>query len=255
MAGVEYLVIDGESSDDSLSVIQQCAGTISWWRSEPDRGQADAINVGFARATGDILGWLNSDDRLLPSALEVVSQIFSLDARVQWIVGARLASETEGRVRECHTQWQYQWPWFVLGLPDFPQEATFFRRSVWEAAGGLDDTMHFHFDVKFFSQMLRQPGIGVFLRVPLAMMNVHAEQKTHASNRREAREAEARKLDQWYRANRRMGWMLRRAVRTRYGHIVIQSIRPFLAAAARRRFRIGEYDYMRKVWRLVPFQC
>ena len=82
---VEYVVIDGASSDDSVEIIRKYAGQLTYWVSETDKGQYDAINKGFARTTGEIMAWLNSDDMYTPWALTVVADIFRLFPHVEWI--------------------------------------------------------------------------------------------------------------------------------------------------------------------------
>jgi glycosyltransferase involved in cell wall biosynthesis len=88
-ADLEYLVVDGGSTDDSIATIKAHEASIAWWVSEPDAGQYDALNKGFARATGDILAWLNADDVYLPWAFAVVAQVFKTLPEVEWISTVR----------------------------------------------------------------------------------------------------------------------------------------------------------------------
>jgi glycosyltransferase involved in cell wall biosynthesis len=141
---LEYVVADGGSTDDSMNVIEQCADRLTAWWSEPDAGHADAVNKGFARTSGEVMGWLNSDDRLLPRALEVVRELFTRFPEVQWLTsGCPVMLDEGGRTfgfaRES----------YLLGLNGLrpwsrhyfvQQESTFWRRSLWEAAGGSLDT-------------------------------------------------------------------------------------------------------------------
>src|SRR6476660_6577128 len=82
---VEYVVIDGASSDDSAEIIRKYADRLTYWVSEADKGQYDAINKGFARTTGEIMAWLNSDDKYTPWALAIVGENFAQLPEVQWL--------------------------------------------------------------------------------------------------------------------------------------------------------------------------
>jgi GT2 family glycosyltransferase len=174
----EHIVVDGGSSDGSVELIRQAAGRLTWWVSERDAGQADAVNKGFIRATGDVLGYLNGDDCLLPGSLAVVSRYFDDHPEVDVIYGNRILVDDEDRligswIMPPHQRGAYAWIDFV------PQETMFWRRRLWEKVGGrLDDSMHFALD---WSLIGRFASAGARMaRIPrfLAAFRVHGAQKT-----------------------------------------------------------------------------
>lgn len=179
---LELIVVDGQSKDHSLDVIRKYEPWITRWVSERDRGQADAINKGFAWVTGDVCNWLNSDDLLMPGALRMIGETFAL-ADLDWLSGGRLLKGPGGILMELQVPWVTQWPRYLIDLPDFPQETTFFSKRVWDRIGGVDPSYDCVFDVDFFHRMLRASQHGAFTRFALGAMNVHGAQKTLASNR------------------------------------------------------------------------
>jgi glycosyltransferase involved in cell wall biosynthesis len=141
---LEYIVIDGGSSDDSPEIIQRYQSRLAFWISEADSGQSEAINKGFRRATGDIVTWLNSDDLYLPGALQTAAKYFA-DPEVSLVhgktimFGAGLPDEIRG-ASETDLQIQY------LAKIPFPQPSSFFRRQVLLEYGYLDESLHYMMD-------------------------------------------------------------------------------------------------------------
>jgi GT2 family glycosyltransferase len=175
---LEYIVIDGASSDGSQRVIAQHELHLTHWISEADKGQTEAINKGFRLTSGEIMGYLNSDDLLLPGALNTVADYFSRRPDIDVIYGHRILIDEHGLaigrwILPPHTTLAYAWNDFV------PQETMFWRRSVWDQAGGrLDESFRFAMDWELIS---RFSSIGArFYRLPcyLAAFRVHANQKT-----------------------------------------------------------------------------
>jgi glycosyltransferase involved in cell wall biosynthesis len=174
---LEYMILDGGSSDGSVDIIRRYDAELAFWASEPDGGQAAAINQGFTRSTGDILCWLNSDDMLLPGALGYVAG--KLDSgRPDLLFGNCLhfsdaVAVTEGSdVRRRHRMAN-------LDLIDYIiQPATFWTREAWEATGPLDDQMAYAFDWDWFIRA-RRSGVSL---VPddkyLAIYRTHDARKT-----------------------------------------------------------------------------
>jgi glycosyltransferase involved in cell wall biosynthesis len=191
---LEYLVLDGGSTDDSVEIIKRYAPRLTYWHSRKDKGQADAIATGFAMSSGEILCWLNSDDILLPGALQLVGTFFRDHPRVDVLYGNRLTIDRAGNVTGRHL-----WPWLLtrahwaLGQP-LAQECTFWRRAIYEQVGGLDRSRFFIMDYDLFFRMWRA---GRFRKTSafLGALRQHEETKNarHVDVwRRELAEAKAR---------------------------------------------------------------
>ena len=134
---LEYLVMDGGSTDQSLAIIGRHAHELAHWEHQPDRGVGHALNKGFARATGEIFGWLNADDVLLPGALHIVGQIFSDYPAILWLTSGSLNLSADDRFFVMQTSRKWFSPWtqlFRRSLP--PQHCTFWRKALWDRAGG-----------------------------------------------------------------------------------------------------------------------
>jgi glycosyltransferase involved in cell wall biosynthesis len=142
---IEYIVVDGGSTDGSVDVIKKYADKLAWWVSEKDRGQADAINKGFARATGDIVAWLNSDDYYLAGTISAAVKVFEERPDVVLVYGNMLAVDEHGKTFNTLIYKQLTLE-DLLCFQIIGQPAVFMRRSVLQSAGGLDFNFHFMLD-------------------------------------------------------------------------------------------------------------
>lgn len=199
-AGLEYLVLDGGSTDDSRAILERHADRLAYWCSERDAGQYHAINSGFERSSGEVMGWLNADDKYLPGALSVVAEIFERYPEVEWLTTLYpLRWDASGRVVRCSSRAGFSRASFMAGenLPTgnwyspgwLQQESTFWRRSLWERAGGKLDTrwkiaadfelwMRFHEHAQLYA-----------VDAPLGGFRLHGDQKTSHQRQEYQREA------------------------------------------------------------------
>ena len=133
---LEYVVIDGGSTDGSVDIIKHHAPRLAYWLSEPDHGHGHALNKGFQRTTGEIMAWLNSDDLYFPWTLQTVAEIFSAHPDIAWLTAQSGAIfDSEGRIVSADRNFNSKYD-YLLGRHSLQQESTFWRRSLWEAAGG-----------------------------------------------------------------------------------------------------------------------
>jgi glycosyltransferase involved in cell wall biosynthesis len=136
---LEYIVVDGVSTDGTLEIIRKYEKDITWWVSQPDKGTYDALNTGFSRSTGEIMGWLNASDMLHTKGLFVVGSVFRDLPQVEWITGRPTWFSQEGMNMNVGVQDLPRWSRyrFLAGANKYiQQESTFWRRSLWNRAGG-----------------------------------------------------------------------------------------------------------------------
>lgn len=152
---LEYIVVDGASTDGSLEIIERYRNNISCIISEPDSGHANALNKGFKNATGDILAWINSDDIYPHWSFSIVAEIFSSHQDVNWILGIPSYWDQHSRMVRVLPQRKYKNIYNYL-LGDYrwiQQESVFFTRSLWERAGAyLDESYQLAIDTELWSR-------------------------------------------------------------------------------------------------------
>ena len=184
---IKYIVIDGASTDGSVDIIKKYESRLAYWVSEKDRGQADAINKGFARATGDIVAWLNSDDYYLPGAVRAAVKAFEENPDVVLVYGNMLAVDEHGKTFNTLNYRQ-------LALEDLlcfqiiGQPAVFIRRSALQKTSGLDPSFHFMLDHYLWIQ-LAQHGQILHVNQTWAAARYHSEAKNRARAAEFGREA------------------------------------------------------------------
>lgn len=172
----EHILFDGKSSDNTIDIVKKYSKID--WVSEPDKGQTDALNKGFKRASGDIFAWQNADDLYLPGTFEFVAQFFSDNPKVDIIYGPYdLIDEGNKIITKVDpiewNEWKFKHWRFVPMQP-----TVFWRKEVHDAIGTLDTSLKYTMDVDFFAKALNK-GF-VYRKVPktLGQFRVHQESKT-----------------------------------------------------------------------------
>jgi glycosyltransferase involved in cell wall biosynthesis len=180
--GIEYIVIDGGSTDGSPEIIRSYKDRLAYWTSEKDSGQAEAINKGMARARGEIVAWLNSDDYYLPGAVSAAVQAFEAHPQAALVHADMLAVDERGRTIN---RLLYQQPALddLLCFRIIGQPAVFMRRAAFEKAGGLDPAFHFLLDHHLWIRLAVQ---GPTVHIP----QMWAAARYHPAAKNRARAAE-----------------------------------------------------------------
>jgi hypothetical protein len=180
---LEYLVMDGGSTDTSVEIIRRYAPYLDGWVSEADRGQSHAIEKGFAHATGDLLAWLNSDDLFLPGALFTVARRFLAEPGPVLVYGDAEYIEPDGQPGAGAPCAQpYDRRWMLEHSNMVPQPSAFFSRKAYREAGGLDENLHYTMDLDLWLR-LGDMGAAVFIPHKLSQMRMYPEAKFQAGGR------------------------------------------------------------------------
>jgi len=153
---IEYIMIDGESKDNTLDIISQYREKISYFISEPDNGQSHAINKGLKISRGEIVGWLNSDDILLPNSIESIVREFINDLSVGVVYGHNLRMNRNGKIIPTPLLEKDRLNFgidYILHDPLVNQPGSFWRRTIMNKAGWLDETLSFAMDYEYWIRL------------------------------------------------------------------------------------------------------
>lgn len=174
---LEYIVIDGGSTDGSVEIIQKYADRLAYWVSEPDRGQTDAINKGLKRATGEWVGWQNSDDIYYPGAFADVAELAQKHPGADLLIGNMVIIDAADKpLRDI----RYVRPSYQALLAEgmlMANQAAFWRRQVHEQIGWMDESLQCSFDYEWFLRLTKQ-GKGIHINHSWGGFRLHGETKT-----------------------------------------------------------------------------
>lgn len=162
---IDYIIVDGGSTDGAVDIIQRYADRLAWWISEPDQGQTDAINKGFAHARGEILAWLNSDDTYLPYAIAEAVEYLQSHPDIGMVYGDANLVDQNGAVIGKFPARQTDYKRLRQGYVHIPQQTAFFRASLWRQVGPLDPTFYFAMDYDLWVRLARLAPIEYYPRL------------------------------------------------------------------------------------------
>ena len=174
---IEYLVVDGGSTDNTVEIVRKYESRLAWWVSEQDLGQTDAINKGFARATGEVLAWINSDDTYEPGAISAVVKYFQNHPRVGMIYGDCNYINERGDVIGRFDSAQTNYRLLRQGYTHIPQQTMFFRADLWKQVGPLDPSFYFAMDYDLWTRISARSEIK-YVPQTWANFRLHTSGKT-----------------------------------------------------------------------------
>jgi glycosyltransferase involved in cell wall biosynthesis len=180
---IEYIVVDGGSTDGSREIIERYQEQLAHWSSEPDRGQTDAINKGFGVAHGDIFAWLNSDDTYQPGAVGEAVAYLQDHREIGMVYGHAYYIDEHGRILAPYPTGVTDLKGLRRGVTTIPQQAMFFRARLWRMVGPLDPTFYYAMDYDLWVRIAELSPIALCRR-PWANFRIHETSKSiTAANR------------------------------------------------------------------------
>jgi glycosyltransferase involved in cell wall biosynthesis len=249
---LEYVIMDGGSTDDTVEIIKKYENHLTYWVSRPDRGQPHAIREGLDRVSGAWFNWLNSDDILLPRALSTLIAVARTVDDAQWITGGRLLMSEEGAFVDVDIPWRTDASIIGLDKPSFPQDATFIKPDLLSRYGikpreGLnvfDTVLHFE---------LFRVARPVVTTAVFSAMRLHPQQKTADLSRRTRENREA--IDPILRSYPAWRRVVLRMLRTRFGIVAAAALRCAVCygiSPPARKWRAVGFVYGDFAWRVLP---
>jgi glycosyltransferase involved in cell wall biosynthesis len=253
---LEYIIIDGGSTDNSVEIIKKYESHLSYWTSEKDSGQSGAINRGLDLATGKWFNWLNSDDILLQNSLVTLAKIINLDNNINWISGGRLLLSKNGEIIDQYLPWRSN-P-LILGLDYpalFPQEATFFRLD-WVRSHDIKirEDLHNAMDTYLYFQLMSHDRPLLTTAVFSAMRLHEAQKGGQLKNlNKEIKQA----IDPLWRTTNPQSYFIFKLMHLRFGVGTIFRLFLRLILQYRLHHNLGNwqlaiFNVLQQRWQIVP---
>lgn len=190
---LEYIVMDGGSTDNTVDIIRKYERHLTYWQSKPNEGQATSIKAGFARGSGEILGWINSDDLYERGVLSKMAELFEADLSAKLAYGDYSLLYPDGRLVP-KPKISFDFEMCLYSYLMIPQPSSFWRRTVWDAVGGVNPKYHFAFDYDFFlraaSHLAGEPSAIRHVSDLWSRFRVHPSSKSVSQRGRFAAEHE-----------------------------------------------------------------
>jgi glycosyltransferase involved in cell wall biosynthesis len=181
---IEYIIVDGGSNDGSVDIINRYAGKLAWWVSEKDKGQTDALNKGFLQAKGEILAWINSDDTYEPGTVTSAVKYLVENPRMGMVYADTNFIDENGQVIGCFPAAQTDYRRLRQGYVHIPQQAAFFRASLWRQVAPLDPDFYFAMDYDLWVRLARLAPLSYLPGQSWANFRLHTSGKTIAADDR-----------------------------------------------------------------------
>jgi glycosyltransferase involved in cell wall biosynthesis len=181
---LEYIIVDGGSTDGAVDVIRKYADKLAWWVSEKDNGQTDALNKGFSQATGEILAWMNSDDTYEPGAVAAAVDYLTKHPEVGMVYANTNFIDEKNRVIGRFHAAQTDYRRLRQGYVHIPQQATFFRADLWRQVGPLDPDFYFAMDYDLWVRLAKLAPFAYLPGQTWANFRLHHNAKTISADDR-----------------------------------------------------------------------
>lgn len=183
---IEHIIIDAGSTDGTLEILKKYDDDLNWV-SEPDNGQSDGLNKGFKKATGDIIGWINSDDNLAPNSLHKIADFFMKNPNEIAVIGDQALIDEKSNTLRIVKSRGYTYDYLLNYAKGITQNSTFFKREVFDKIGYLDESLHYAMDRDLFIRIASLKNMP-YIEETLAEFRIQPNAKTAEGSHKFARE-------------------------------------------------------------------